>query len=158
MADIVDRLRAISTAPSREAGAFDIWLEQRDAFAFLKDNLSDPEFVLYVGLPFTFIYAIAVPAASVATIDVDDLFRWSANPWSSWGIWSSLGNLDEVSISSPLENAGSKIISSGEQLIYGRLLMAVRSIRRGILRLCKTNAALICTIPERWAYCRFKAR
>jgi hypothetical protein len=47
MSNVIERLRAISIAPSREGGALESWIEQNDAIGFLKDNLSDQEFVLY---------------------------------------------------------------------------------------------------------------
>jgi hypothetical protein len=120
MTDIVDRLRKISIAPPREAGLFDEWLEQEDAFALLKENLSEGEFFLYVGLPFTFIYTIAVPHRTLDPLDVDDLLSWSGNPWSSWNIWYSFGERGEIGINPPLENICSKVLAGGEQLIFGR--------------------------------------
>src|SRR5258706_4515753 len=119
MNDIVKRLRAISTAP-RQEGPFDSWLEQKDVFAFLKDNLTDEELVLYVSLPFTFIYSIAVREHSLEPLDVNDLMAWGANPWSSWSLSISLGEPAEIDIFPPLENAGSKVLAGGEQLIYAR--------------------------------------
>ncbi len=63
MSDIVERLRVMSIAPSRDSNAFSTWLEPNDALALLKDNLSDTDFIIYAGLRFTFLYGIPVPAA-----------------------------------------------------------------------------------------------
>ncbi len=158
MNDIVKRLRAISTAP-RQEGPFDSWLEQKDVFAFLKDNLTDEELVLYVSLPFTFIYSIAVREHSLEPLDVNDLMAWGANPWSSWSLSISLGEPAEIDIFPPLENAGSKVLAGGEQLIYARQFAGKQEEKNYYEVLQKLTHLLdLHYVPERRAYCRFDKR
>ena len=38
MNKIEKRLREMAIPPSKKGGEFDIWLEQKDAFAFLKED------------------------------------------------------------------------------------------------------------------------
>jgi hypothetical protein len=159
MSNVIERLRTISIAPSREGGAFESWIEQNDAIGFLKDNISDQEFVLYAGLPFSFIYAIAAPSASLEPLDVDDLLRWSANPWSSWGIWYSFGTSENLGISLPLNNVGSKTLEKGEQLIYGRRFDGRQEQSSYIEALQKLTHLLdLHYVPERRSYCRHDSR
>jgi hypothetical protein len=66
ISDIIKRLRVMSTVPPREGGLYDAWLEQADARAFLSENLSDNDFVVFAALPHTFIHAVLVPAGSVS--------------------------------------------------------------------------------------------
>jgi hypothetical protein len=159
MDNVVNRLRALSVAPPREGDDFDVWLEQKDVFAFLNDNLSDQEFVLYASLPFTFIYAIAVPTVSLEPLDINDLMAWGANPWSSWGISISFGEPAEIDITTPLENVGSKALAGGEQLIYGRRFDGRQEQKNYYEVLQKlTHLFDLHYVPERRAYCRFDKR
>jgi hypothetical protein len=41
MSDLLGRISAINVLPSRDQDAFDTWLTQRDAFDFLKANITD---------------------------------------------------------------------------------------------------------------------
>jgi hypothetical protein len=159
MNDVVKRLRAITTAPPREGGAFDSWLEQKDVFAFLKDNLSDQELILYASLPFTFIYSIAVPEGSLEPLDINDLMGWGANPWSSWSISISLGEPAEIEIIPPLENVSSKVLAGGEQLIFARRFDGKQEQKNYYEVLQKLTHLLdLHYVPERRAYCRFDKR
>ena len=159
MSDIVQRLNAMSIAPSRDSDAFSTWLEPNDALDLLKDNLSDTEFILYAGLRFTFIYGIVVPATSLEPPDVDDLLHWSGNPWSSWSTWYSFGETPAIAISPPLSDIGSQTLAGGEQLIYGRHFDGRQEQTHYFELLQKfTHSFDIHYVPERWAYCRFDKR
>ena len=51
--DILDHLARLSTAPT-EKEAFEEWLRFDNAVAFLEENAGDEDFVVYAGLPHTF--------------------------------------------------------------------------------------------------------
>jgi hypothetical protein len=119
MSDISNRLSQISIPPS-EKEAFDIWLEGKDAVAVLRDNARDGDFVVYASFTHAFMHGIVVPASEVSPPDIDDLLSWSCNPSSSWGICHTFGDPPEVSISRPLDHAGSKTFARGEQLVFSR--------------------------------------
>jgi hypothetical protein len=159
MDKVVKRLQASSIAPPRDGGAFDTWLEHKDVFAFLNENLSDQEFVLYASLPFTFIYAVTVPMSSLEPLGIDDLMAWGANPWSSWGISTSFGEPAEIDITPPLHSAGSKTLAGGEQLIYGRRFDGRQEQQRYYEALQKLTHLLdLHYVPERRSYCKFNKR
>lgn len=159
MNNLIQQLRCISLAPARAGGAFDAWLEQSDAFALLDANALDKEFVVYAALPFTFIYAVAVPLQCVAAPDVDDLLRWSANPYSSWSVEYRLGKPPAVSIAQPLSGVDSKVLAKGEQLIYGRTFDGRQEDKRYFEVLQKFAHLLgLHYVPERRCYCRVDKR
>ena len=159
MKDFAKKLRSVSTPPPKEGGRFDAWLEQKDAFAFLQENLSDNEFILYASHLHTFLYAVAVPVKSLEPLDVEDVMRWSTNPTSSWGVASSFGESERVWIEPPLAGAGSKVLSSGEQLIYSRSFDGRQENRHYIELLQKLSHVLdLHYVPERNAYCKFDER
>jgi hypothetical protein len=159
MKDVVELLRDISTPPPRGCSRFDEWLNQTDAFAFLRENLSDREFVLYVGHRYTYIYAIAVQVKSLDPLDPDDIMRWSANPTSSWSIASSFGDAGRVWIEPPLADAGSKVLATGEQLIFSRSFEGRQEHRRYVELLQKLSHLFdLHYVPERNAYCKYDKR
>ncbi len=159
MNDVVKQLRAIAIVPPQDSGGFDVWLEQKDVLAFLNDNISEREFVLYASLPFTFIYGIAVPTASLEPLDVDDLMAWGTNPWSSWCVATSFSDPPEVDILPPLNNVGSRVLANGEQLLFGRRFDG-RQEQKSYFELSQKLAHLLDLhyVPERLAYCKFDRR
>ena len=50
MANPVNALKEMSTPPTEEA-SFNAWLQLDDALAFLKENTSDSQFILYASRP-----------------------------------------------------------------------------------------------------------
>jgi hypothetical protein len=119
MTNLTDELRRLSTPPENQED-FNAWLEFSDAFKFLRANLNEAEFVVYAGLAHTFIHAIAVPASLLAPPNVEDLMAWNCNATSSWGISQTYSDTPTVTISSPLEDTGSKTLNEGEQLVFAR--------------------------------------
>ncbi len=121
MTEIIKTLQELST-PSSQKEAFDIWLELKDAVAFLTENAGGEEFVVYAGLTaHTFMHAILVPASLVNPPDIEDLMSWNCNASSSWGISHTYSEPPSVYISPPLdEHTGSKILGKGEQLVFAR--------------------------------------
>ena len=159
MKDVVEILRKMSTPPPRDGGGFDAWLDQKDAFALLRENLSDREFILYAGHLHTYIYAIAVPVKSLDPLDVEDIMDWSANPTSSWSMVSSLGDTGRVWIEPPLAGARSKTLAAGEQLIFSRSFDGRQEHKSYIELLQKFSHPFdLHYVPERNAYCKYDKR
>jgi len=69
MPDPVNRLAYISKEPL-EKQAFESWLRMEDAVAFLKDNASESEFVVYASTGCAFLHCVLVPTASVNPPDI----------------------------------------------------------------------------------------
>lgn len=155
MTDIRTRIITISTAPSQKQD-FDVWLQLKDAVAFLKDNITDNEFVMYVGTTHTFMHAILVPASLVAPPDIQDLMSWNCNASSSWGISYIFGDSPTTFLSPPLEYTGSKTLDNGEQLIFARRFEG-RLGEKGYFEVLQkfVHTFDLHFLFERNAYCRF---
>lgn len=155
MDKILNELRTLSSVPPREGGAYDAWIEQADATAFLTGNLNDSDLVVYASLASTFIYSVYVPTNLVSPPNIDDMLGWNADPFSSWSLSSSFGDPASVSITDPLDNAGSEAIVNGEQFLFARSFEGDPQRRVMIEVLQKfVHVFDLHFIDERKAYCR----
>ena len=116
---VVEALNKLSIAPSGE-NSFNDWLEAADAVKFLKDNADDDEFVVDVVSQHTFIHAVLVPASSVTPPNVEDLLSWNCNATSTWGVSITFSEPTAIAVTPPLEDAASKTLQGGEQLVFSR--------------------------------------
>ncbi|MGB3211310.1 MAG: hypothetical protein WBB19_11445 [Desulforhopalus sp.] len=96
---------------------FDLWTSQKDVVSFLNEEAKDEYVIIYASLPHTFIHSVFIPKPELTRDLVKDLLKWSYNPYSSWGLTCSS---DNAWIEPPLHSAGSKTLSTGEQIVFGR--------------------------------------
>lgn len=156
MIDVCKVLEIFSIPPA-EKEPFTRWLEQKDALAFLKDNLHHDEFIIYANLPHTFIHAIFIPANLVDPPDTDDLISWNCDATSSWGICQFFNepNHPQFSIEKPLSFSGSKTLDKGEQIVFARSFEGYIDGRNYFEILQKfTHSLDLHFVPEKKAYCR----
>lgn len=155
MSDVLGKLRTMSTVPPREGGAYEAWLQQADAFAFLTDNLNDSDFVVYAAMPHLFVHAVLVPKAALDTPDIDDLMSWNCNPYSSWGTVYGFSEPQQVAIAPPLDGCGSKTIAKGEQVVFARSFQG-HAQRGSYVEVVQRFAHVfdVHHVAERNAYCR----
>ena len=118
MTDIAKLLDELSTEPADEE-AFNRWLSLRDAIAFLGNNVSQEEFVVYSNTPHCYLHAVAVPKAVVNPPNADDLLMWNCNAYSGWGVQIGFAP-PTIQIVPPLYDTGSVSINGGEQLVFAR--------------------------------------
>ena len=76
MADVTSILKALSKVPADPA-AYDNWLEMKEVTAFLRNNVSHDEFVVYATLQTVFIHALLVPSSALTPLDYEDLLGWN---------------------------------------------------------------------------------
>jgi len=159
MQDIVAKVRASSTPPTREGGAFDKWLEQNDVLDLLQASAHAEHFIVYAGFGCTFLHAIVVPLASLDPLDVEDVMKWNGNCWSSWGITQSF-DAETARLSPPLDGLCSKTLAKGEQLVYGRDFSGRTSRDKNYFEFLQkfTHVFGLHYLPERNAYCRIDRR
>jgi hypothetical protein len=119
MIDIAKRLQAISFPPTAP-DAYQEWLKQADALAFLEQSALETDLIIYAGVGCSYLHAVTVPADTIEPIDVPDLSLWNGNPWSSWGIQYSFSDSPTVEMVGPLSGYRSKTLEKGEQLIFCR--------------------------------------
>ena len=152
--DPVTTFNDISEPPSDEA-AYAAWLELGDAFAFIRQNCDDDEFIVYGANSGSFMYAILVPADLLVTPNYEDLAHWNCNPTASWGVAMTMADPPKVWLSPPLDHTGSHTLNSGEQIMFIRRFEGLHGEKSYIEILQKLTQVLdIHFVDERHAYCR----
>ncbi len=97
---------------------FNEWLKQGEVVHFLANDIEDDYVILYASMSHVFIHSVLIPnKEEFSPSDIDDLLKWSYNPFSTWGIAYSS---KDAWIEPPLSSAGSKQLKSGVQIIFGR--------------------------------------
>lgn len=110
-----------------EKEIFDVWIQQEDVIPFLEKEIEDENIIVYASFTHIFIHTVLIPNIELNSSTIQDLLGWSHNPFSSWGIACSQ---DDAWIEGPLYSPGSKILSKGEQIIFGRSFEGVESKKR----------------------------
>ncbi len=119
---------------------------------FLEKEIEDENIIIYASLRHIFIHAVLIPEVAIDDSTVDDLQGWSHNPFSTWGITCSS---DEAWIEGPLAHAGSKTLSKGEPILFGRSFEGVESKKLYFELEQKISHVLgIHFMSERSAWCR----
>jgi len=103
------------------------WLNQKDFFDFLQDEVNDEYIILYASLPRLFMHSVFIPKTEINEEKIEDLLGWSFNPYNQW---SYLASKEDVWIEGPLYGCGSKLISRGEQIIFARSFEGVPTRRQ----------------------------
>lgn len=148
------RINELALEPEDKV-AFDKWTLQEDVVKFLEDEINDEYIVIYASLPHTFIHTVLIPDIELNDEVVNDLRKWSYNPFSSWGLTCSS---DDAWIEAPLSNSGSKTLKSGEQIIFGRSFEGIQS-NESYYELNQKIAHVldIHYVPERKSWCKLDA-
>jgi hypothetical protein len=154
-----EQLARLSHKPEHGSEKYKNWIEQDDFVRFLQPLPSLNEVILYASVPHAFIYGVLVPAGIVTPPKVDDLDRWSCNPFSSWEITISCGKQPKVWLSPPLDHTGSKTLDRGEQIVFAREFDG-RQERPSYIEISQklTHTFGLHYVPERDAFCRFDER
>ncbi|QEI39569.1 hypothetical protein BMF77_00120 [Dolichospermum sp. UHCC 0315A] len=100
-----------------DSDEFNWWVQQQDIFPFLEHEILDEHIILYASLPHVFINSVLIPGVVLDDSSIQDLLKWQHSPNS---LWSHVCSSDEIWIESPLSNAGSELLSKGEQIIFER--------------------------------------
>ena len=135
-----------------EKEIFDVWIQQEDVIPFLEKEIEDENIIVYASFTHIFIHTVLIPNIKLNGSTIQDLLGWSHNPFSSWGIACSQ---DDSWIEGPLSSPGSKILSKGEQIIFGRSFEGVESKKRYFELEQKISHTLgVHFLPERNAWCK----
>ncbi|PCI64153.1 MAG: hypothetical protein COB38_13000 [Gammaproteobacteria bacterium] len=147
----IKRIYSLTTEPEGKT-EFDRWTSQEDVVSFLSEDLNDEYIIVYSSLPHTFVHSVFIPKPVLTKDLVNDLLKWSSNPFSSWGLTCSSS---DAWIEPPLYNSGSQTLSTGEQIVFGRSFEGINSNRNYYEINQKISHVLdIHFIPERNAWCR----
>ncbi len=121
MSKSAELLKSISFAPPKGSEAFKSWIQQEDVADYLQASERGESWILYASLGCSFLHAVLVPNKLLRPLPVDDLMRWSGNPYmSGWGIGFGFGKGARATLSPPLSSFGSEAMSKGEQLVFAR--------------------------------------
>ncbi len=121
MSKAAELLASISFAPANGGQVHERWIEQVDVVDYLEASEQAPEWIIYASLGYSFLHSVLVPNKSLKPLPIDDLLRWSGNPYmSAWGVSFGFGEGARARLSPPLSSFGSKTLSHGEQLVYAR--------------------------------------
>lgn len=154
MMGIVQELLALSTPPDDE-GSLDAWLEAEDVVRFLKENAKQDELVVYAGLQYVYIHAVAVPTSRVNPPDVDDLLSWNFNAHGGVAGISCSVNPPEVKVVGSLSDTSTKTFDGGTQLIFPRSFDGLLGQKYYFEVLQEfVHLSDLHHIPERKAWCR----
>jgi len=146
-----EKILPLSIEPDQKE-VFNVWIQQGDVLHFLEKEIEDENIIIYASLPHVFIHAVLIPDVKLNDSTIEDLLGWSHNPYSTWGIACSQ---DDAWIEGPLSSAGSKALSKGEQIIFGRSFEGVESKKRYFELEQKISHILgVHFISERNAWCR----
>lgn len=112
----LDKIYSLALEPENKID-FDHWVSQEGVVDYLEDEAKEDYVIIYASLPHTFIHSVFIPNVELDEELLKDLQNWSYNPYSSWSLTCSS---DDVWIEPPLSSSGSKTLSAGEQIIFGR--------------------------------------
>lgn len=112
----LDKINSLALEPEDNVN-FDNWALQEDVPSYLENEAKDEYIIIYASLPHTFIHTVLIPSVDPEEEIVNDLQKWSYNPFSSWGLTCSS---DDAWIEPPLSGSGSETLKAGEQIIFGR--------------------------------------
>lgn len=112
----LDEICVLSTEPD-DTNAFNEWLHQNDVVEFLSKDALDEYIIIYAALPHVFIYGAIAPAMSIGASEKVDLLHWHDGPSGGWSVSCTSSS---VRIERPHSGCGSKIVSSGEQIVFRR--------------------------------------
>ncbi len=151
---LIETITKLDEAPS-DPQDFSRWLQGGAHIAFLQENASADELVVFASGEHTFINAVVVPDERLSPIDRKDLMGWNFNAHRS--IASIVSSRDDAWIERGLTGTASDTLDGGVQLIFGRVFEEWRGPGRSYIELHQEYAHLagIHWRPERRAYCRF---
>ncbi len=108
-----DKIYSFGLEPENEID-FEHWTSQKGVVDYLEHEAKDEYIIIYASLPHTFIYSVFIPNVERNEKEIEDLKEWDCDPYSLWGARYS------SRIEHSLSDSRSKILSAGEQIVFGR--------------------------------------
>ena len=81
------KLLSVVTPPHGESHLLSKWIEQQELFEILRSQRFGSTLILFgsaFGKGSIFMHSVLVPQTCIAPPDIDDLLKWSGNPFDSW--------------------------------------------------------------------------
>ena len=152
---LIERIENLNKAPD-DATEYATWIKADAHFALLRENARENELIIYGGDICTFIHTVVVNQENLASIDHDDLLRWSGNPFSSLAGYEAVKGQEGVRIERTTD-WGTKTLRGAQQLVFARDFEGLNgndAIQYEILQEY-SHLTGIHWRPEQRAYCRF---
>lgn len=133
------------------------WAKADKHLKLLEENALQDETILYASGNHTFVHSIAVTRAALVNPDLDDLHRWSCNPYNSRSRYvSGLASDSRTRVEHTVDSGGSKILDTGTQLVFARTFNGWQGDDRDYIEILQEFAQLsdIHWRAELSAYCR----
>lgn len=154
---IIEKLAKIDILPTDKQELLS-WITAEQHLQFLKANAHSSEVVVYATPEYSFIHSMAVPENLLEPLDIDDLMAWSVSPhMSSAASYVSGGGREGTWVERNCSSTGSKILSKGTHLIYGRTFEGWNGDDQNYFELSQEYAHLegLHWRPEQRGFCRF---
>ncbi len=157
---LLDQIRTLDQEPD-DAESYATWLEAEGHLEILRHNESADELIVYAHGPHSFIHAVPVTEEALTPPDLDDLLRWSGNPFHAYAssyVWG--GGRDDVWIEAPTGVTGSRVLSAAQPLLYGRTFEGLEEEGATYFELSQNYSHVTGAHHrrERSAYCRFDSQ
>lgn len=106
----------------------DKWLKLDNIVEILNNEIQDEYILLFASSQYFFLHSVFIEDMEYSSDDIKSISCWSGNPYSTWSIscFSSEDNKELPIIEEPMSNYNSPILSSGEQIIFGRCLDGIK--------------------------------
>ena len=153
---LVDRISELNQPPVDQT-EFEGWIAADGHLDLLLENVDEEEVIIYAGGKHTFIHAVVLSEDKLDPPDIDDLLRWSGNPFASaasyvWGVGK-----DDVRVEHLSPIHGSEALEAARALVFARQIPGLPGTATQYFEVSQDYSHLtdIHYRPEHSAYCRF---
>ena len=131
------------------------WIAAGMHLDLLRKNAEEDEVIVYAYDRHTFIHTMTVNEDAIEPLDIDDLLKWSGNPFSPAASYNWGRDKDRVWIERGSSVEGSMTLDQARPLVFGREMPGFPMTSYFEAAQEYTHLTDIHHNPERGAYCRF---
>ena len=153
---LVDRISELNQPPVDQT-EFEGWIAADGHLDLLLENVEEEEVIIYAGGKHTFIHAVVLSEDKLDPPDIDDLLRWSGNPFASAASYVWGGGKDDVRVEHLSPIHGSEALEAARALVFARQIPGLPGTATQYFEVSQDYSHLtdIHYRPEHSAYCRF---
>ncbi len=116
----LNKITSFALEPENKVN-FEHWVSQKEVVDYLEDEAKDDYIIVYASLPHSLIYSVFIPNVEINEDAIEDLKKWDCHPYLLWRVG------DSSRIEHSLSGSRSKILSTGEQIVFGRSFEGVNN-------------------------------
>lgn len=131
------------------------WVGAEQHLTLLTQNVPPEELIIYCSGPYAFIHSIIVPDEALKASTMDELLKWSSNPFTSYA--SYVSSSEDMWVEFGEGHRGCKALDDGEDLVFGRTFEGWSGPGHDYFEVNQeyTHLTGIHWRPEHSAYCKF---